>query len=65
MSLSGGDGFAAMADGHVLYTFGFSNLTGTPEANVMSAGILAARWPAPLIALDEGDKFFLSLSNVV
>ena len=64
MSLSGGDGFATMADGKVLYTFGFSNLTGTPEADVMTKGILAAAWPAPAIARDEGDHFYLNLSNV-
>ena len=64
MSLSGGDGFATMADGKVLYTFGFSDLTGTPEAEVMTKGILAAAWPAPVIAVDEGDQFYLTLNNV-
>ncbi len=64
ISLAGGDGFATMADGKVLYTFGFADLTGTPESNVMAKGILAAAWPAPLIALDEGDQFYLTLNNV-
>jgi FtsP/CotA-like multicopper oxidase with cupredoxin domain len=66
MSLTGGDGFATMADddGRVLYTFGFSDVTGVPAADVMSAGILAAAWPAPLIAVDEGDDFYLTLTNV-
>jgi len=64
ISLTGGDGFARMADGKVLYTFGFADVTGTPEADVMVKGVLAAAWPAPLIAVDEGAQFYLTLSNV-
>ena len=64
MHLGGGDGFAIMADGRPQYIFGFSNLTGIPEANVMEAGILAQQWPAPTIAVNEGDQFYLSLTNV-
>ena len=64
MSLTGGDGFAKMADGRVLYTFGFSNVTGTPTDQVMNTGILAAAWPAPVIAVDEGKDFYLTLTNV-
>ena len=44
--------------------FGFSDVTGTPEADVMVKGILAASWPAPLIAVDEGEQFYLTLTNV-
>jgi len=64
MSLTGGDGFATMADGRVLYTFSFSNVTGVPAADVMEAGLLAAEWPAPTIVVDEGKDFYLSLTNV-
>ncbi|MBI3562202.1 MAG: multicopper oxidase domain-containing protein [Gammaproteobacteria bacterium] len=64
MHLSGGDGFIKMADGRVLYNFGFSNLTGIPEANAIGAGILAAASPAPTIELDEGKDFYLTLTNV-
>jgi FtsP/CotA-like multicopper oxidase with cupredoxin domain len=64
MHLTGGDGFATMADGLVLYTFGFSDVTGVPENQVMNAGSLAANWPAPLIAVDQGMKFYLTLTNV-
>ena len=66
MHLGGGDGFARMADdsGRPQYIFSFSNLTGIPEANVMEAGILAAAWPAPAIAVNQGDEFYLSLTNV-
>jgi len=63
MHLSGGDGFAKMADGNVLYTFGFGDLTGTPEADSIAKGILFANAPAPAIILEEGDKFFLTLTN--
>jgi FtsP/CotA-like multicopper oxidase with cupredoxin domain len=62
--LGGGDGFAIMADGRPQYMFGFSNLTGIPEAAVMEAGILATQWPAPTIAVNEGQQFYLSLTNV-
>ena len=66
MHLGGGDGFARMADdnGRPQYMFGFSNLTGIPEAEVMQSGILAAAWPAPAIAVNQGDEFYLSLTNV-
>jgi FtsP/CotA-like multicopper oxidase with cupredoxin domain len=63
MHLTGGDGFATMGDGTARYMFGFSNHTGTPQANVMQNGLLAANWPAPTIAVDQGQDFYLSLSN--
>ncbi len=62
--LGAGDGFISMADGSELYIFGFSNLTGIPQAQTASAGILTATSTAPSIVLDEGDKFYLSLTNV-
>jgi FtsP/CotA-like multicopper oxidase with cupredoxin domain len=64
MHLSGGDGFVTMADGRPLYMFGFSDLTGTPASKAMDTGALAANFPAPTIELDEGDNFFLNLTNV-
>ena len=64
MHLGGGDGFAVMADGRPQYMFGFSNLTGIPSADVMEAGELATQWPAPTIAVNQGDQFYLSLTNV-
>ncbi len=64
MHLTGGDGFAVMADGRELYTFGFADVTGVPEADVMNAGTLAAAWPAPVIAVDQGEEFYLTLTNV-
>jgi len=72
MHLSGGDGFATMADGKTQYIFSFSDLSGTVDANgdgdisddVMAAGALAAAWPAPVIAVDQGMDFYLTLTNV-
>ena len=64
MHLTGGDGFATMADGYPQYIFSFADVTGVPEADVMSAGTLAAAWPAPAIVVDEGKDFYLSLTKV-
>jgi len=64
MHLSGGDGFVTMADGKLQYIFGFSDLTGTPETEAMGAGILAAAFPAPAIVVDQGNEFYLTLTNV-
>jgi FtsP/CotA-like multicopper oxidase with cupredoxin domain len=64
MHLGAGDGFARMADGRPMYLFGFSDLTGIPSGEVMDSGILAQQWPAPTIAVNQGDDFYLSLTNV-
>ncbi len=64
MHLTSGDGYVTMADGLVMYIFGFTDATGWNPADVMTDGILAAAYPGPIIAVDEGDEFFLSLSNV-
>lgn len=69
MHLSAGDGYSVMADGKQLYTFGFSDLTGIKPGtgsidNRLDKGILAAQQPAPTIELKEGEKFYLTLTNV-
>ena len=64
MHLTGGDGFSVMADGRPQYMFSFGNLTGTPEEQVMQEGLLAAEWPAPTIMLEQGQQFYLTLTNV-
>lgn len=71
MHLGAGDGFVTMADGYPQYMFGFSDLTGIPTnpapaapADAMSVGMLAGAFPAPLITLNEGDEFYLTLTNV-
>jgi FtsP/CotA-like multicopper oxidase with cupredoxin domain len=64
MHLIAGDSFAVMSDGNPLYTFGFGNQTGTPPDQVIAEGILSGEWPGPTIELDEGDQFYLNLTNV-
>ena len=70
MHLGAGDGFVTMADGKLQYVFGFSDLTGiaantpTGTAEILEAGTTAAGFPAPLIVLDEGDEFYLTLTNI-
>jgi len=62
--ISAGDGYITLADGKVLYMFGFSDLAGVPNDQVMNEGGLAAHFPGPLLAFDEGDQVYLTLSNV-
>jgi FtsP/CotA-like multicopper oxidase with cupredoxin domain len=92
--ISGGDGFATMADGTQTYLFAFGPLSGldlirqglpgtqpaaafnrpydasNPDAAIkdpaqmMRTGVLNGNFPAPLMAIDEDDEFFLTLSNV-
>jgi FtsP/CotA-like multicopper oxidase with cupredoxin domain len=63
MKLSSGDGFLNMADGRLLYMFGFGNVTAFDDGEVMMAGMLNAHMPAPTIELREGQKLYLALSN--
>jgi FtsP/CotA-like multicopper oxidase with cupredoxin domain len=62
--LAAGDGFLKMADDKVLYAFGFSDYTGTPSDDVPAEGLLSANFSAPTIMLDEGDEFYLTITNV-
>ncbi|HBA85935.1 MAG TPA: hypothetical protein DCZ95_17770 [Verrucomicrobia bacterium] len=73
--LAGGDGFAKMADGNELYTFSFADYTVLtltmmnthPDLilnTIMREGMLKAEISAPTIALKEGQRFYLDLSNV-
>jgi len=62
--LAAGDGFSSMADGKVMYGFGFADITGVLPANAISTGLLAANFSAPTIELKEGDRFYLTLTNV-
>jgi len=64
MHLIAGDSFVNMSDGEPLYIFGYGDQTGTSPKNVIAEGILDAEWPGPTIELDQGDEFYLSLSNV-
>jgi FtsP/CotA-like multicopper oxidase with cupredoxin domain len=109
--ISGGDGYATMADGTQTYMFSFGPLSGmdsikngqpgtqlpadfnaaynglnlpngllnpvhdpaqpqntngavTDPTTMMNAGVLNGNIPAPLMAFDEDDEFFLTLTNV-
>ncbi|HJP02290.1 MAG TPA: multicopper oxidase domain-containing protein [Planctomycetota bacterium] len=62
--LTAGDGFTTMADGRRLYMFGYANVTGVSEPLVMSAGEMAHASAAPTLVMDEGQEFYLTLTNV-
>jgi len=62
--LTAGDGYATMADGSEQYIFGFRNVTGLPDAQVMEKGLLGATLPGGTIELKEGDYLYLTLTNV-
>lgn len=62
--IAAGDGFVKMADGEAAYIFGFSNVTGVPPAQVPFTAELGATFPAPTIAVDEGNEVYLTLTNV-
>ena len=61
--LTAGDGFATMADGRQMYIFSFNDVTGTSPDQV-SLDLALANFVAPTLDLKEGDKFYLTLSNV-
>jgi FtsP/CotA-like multicopper oxidase with cupredoxin domain len=62
----GGDSFINMADGRLVYTFGFSQAPfPTPGGyDVFQQHELAATFPAPTITVKEGQKLFLTLSTI-
>lgn len=62
--LSASDGFITMADGSEMYILGFGELTGVPKEQAAAYASLRAASTAPTIELSEGDKFYLSLTNV-
>ncbi len=70
MHVTSGDGFATMGDGSARYIFSYTDVTGwatrtqVAKDRVFEKGILAAMWPAPTIELNEGQEFYLSLTNV-
>jgi len=63
LHMAAGDGFVNMADGRLMYMFGFHDVTGVPDAEVMATAMLAAEFAAPTITVGEGQKLFLSLTN--
>ncbi|MDM8009211.1 MAG: multicopper oxidase domain-containing protein [Phycisphaerae bacterium] len=65
MHITAGDGFVNMADGRLMYMFGFGEVpAGTPDDMVMMDMMLGAEASAPTITVREGQKLFLNLTNV-
>jgi FtsP/CotA-like multicopper oxidase with cupredoxin domain len=77
--LTAGDGWVTMADkiqypappgtpagsgGWPQYIFGFHNVTGVPDDNVLTVGMLADVFSAPTIRVREGQDLYLTLTNV-
>ncbi len=62
--LGAGDGFVRMADGRTVYTFGFSDLSGVPPEESFMQGMLGAEFTGPTIAVREGQRLYLNLTNV-
>jgi FtsP/CotA-like multicopper oxidase with cupredoxin domain len=62
--LAAGDGFTNMTDGKLQYIFGFADVTGTPPHEVLMKGMFAANFPSPTIKVKEGQKLYLTLTNV-
>lgn len=63
-SLAAGDGFITLADGAVTYIFGFSEVTGTTALDIANVAHFNAHFAAPTVTVDEGDEFYLTLTNV-
>ncbi|MBA7663245.1 hypothetical protein ES703_71284 [subsurface metagenome] len=64
LHVAAGDGFINMADGRLQYMFGFSDVTGVSDANIIMDAMLGAAFPAPTITVKEGQKLYLNLTNV-
>ncbi|MFB3903557.1 MAG: multicopper oxidase domain-containing protein [Acidobacteriota bacterium] len=70
--ITGGDGFVQMADGKLQYVFGFHDVTGIGDTDgdgnitneVFAAASLGATFPAPTLVMREGQRFYLTLTNV-
>lgn len=63
--VAAGDGFINMADGKLQYIFGFSDVPPEiAEDDVMMYSMMAATFPSPTITVKEGQKLYLTLSNV-
>jgi FtsP/CotA-like multicopper oxidase with cupredoxin domain len=61
--IAAGDGWYTLGDGSRTYGFGFSDVLGIPDADIMKAGIFRAKFPAPTMVFDEGDEVYWTLSN--
>jgi hypothetical protein len=58
-------GTGSFTDGGVIWAYQGSLLNGHVDARpIMDVGVMNANQPAPLIAIDEDDELFLTLTNV-
>ena len=62
--VTGGDGFITMADGRELYIFSFADVSDVDADRVLDVGVFRANFPAPDIRVKEGDKLYLTVTNV-
>jgi hypothetical protein len=59
-----GSGYTAAPTVMLTSTGPNSSITGTDAAAIMNTGVMNGNLPAPLMAFDEDDEFFLTLTNV-
>ncbi len=59
-----GDGFSKMADGRDQYIFGFGDATGISDDQVLTQKMLKMEQPGPTLVVQEGQDFYVSLTNV-
>lgn len=57
------DGYQKMVSGEDLYSFGFVNITGVPENELVNYKF-KAELPAPVIRVREGQELFLTMTNL-
>jgi FtsP/CotA-like multicopper oxidase with cupredoxin domain len=70
--LTAGDGFMLYSEADAGnstglrrgYNFGFSDVTGLPNDEVMNKGFLNAKWPAPPMEFKQGQEVYWSLTTV-
>ncbi len=62
--LAGGDGWLSYADGTRAYMFGFSDVTGVANDQVMTRSTFNAKLAAPTLSFKQNQEVFLSLTNV-
>ncbi|MDZ7698246.1 MAG: multicopper oxidase domain-containing protein [Deltaproteobacteria bacterium] len=62
--ITGGDGYAKMADGLDLYLFGFGDAEGVSPENVIADRTLKAQLPSPTIVVKQGQELYLTMTNV-
>ncbi len=62
--LAAGDGWISYADGGRAYTFGFSDVTGVANNQVMTRSTFNAKFSAPTLSFKQNQEVWLSLTNV-